>query len=251
MDDENDKIRRNLVVASAIIIGTAWLNLSIPDLLERFFSVKSEPSVNLAAWKVWLATLAVLSYLAWRYRWSDEFTKGWADHQLGTEERFAKLVESEYYRDVAKWAVAGAAGRLRQAERERKPRRRAQRNDVHPRLKYDLETALGSDHEEHQRPIEVRLSRDTKHSPTSGSARVHVFSKWNYSPAQQVVEGKQVDRNSIAEIPLDLKRHRTFQRQAWLYAHYNSKASMALMLPIGLALIAGTIVLYRLACSFL
>ena len=231
--DEDNKIRRNLVVASSIVVATAWLGMPIPDLLERLFSIKGAPLINLPEWKVWLTVIVVLGYLAWRYRWSDEFTNGWDDHQKSAEERFIELYETEYYKEVGKWAVSGAYP-----------------SDLHPDLKRNMESVLGFDRGDRlTRPTNVKLTRFTKPSSDSGSASANIYAEWETPAAAETVGGIGVLGSPRLEIPIDLQRHRVLLSRARWYAHYNSKASMALFWPIGLAAIAAAISVYRLADS--
>lgn len=70
-EDSDAKIRRNLVVASTLILLVAWLELPLASLAEKVLA--APPTVQLRPFKVWLACLAVLLYMALRYR----FTKEW------------------------------------------------------------------------------------------------------------------------------------------------------------------------------
>jgi hypothetical protein len=65
--DEDDKVRRNLVVFSAAIILLLWLEVPLQPLLEKHLHL---PQVS--ALRAWLAALVVLCYLALRYRFSEK-----------------------------------------------------------------------------------------------------------------------------------------------------------------------------------
>jgi hypothetical protein len=65
--DDDDKVRRNLVVASAAVILAWFLELPVQRLAAASKIDQWFPPPR----KVWLASLAVLVYLAWRYRFSD------------------------------------------------------------------------------------------------------------------------------------------------------------------------------------
>jgi hypothetical protein len=68
VEDGDDKIRRNLLVVSATVIVIWWLQLSPGELAERVVGVKGGPGVS--AWRIWAAALALLTYLALRYRFN-------------------------------------------------------------------------------------------------------------------------------------------------------------------------------------
>ena len=107
--DDDDKIRRNLIVTSAVVIGVAWFDVSLPDMLERLFSIKSATGtqpVQVAAWKVWVAAFAMLAYMAWRYRWSDEVEKAIDLFKGSVIARYGVLFQRVYLREVAKDAQA-------------------------------------------------------------------------------------------------------------------------------------------------
>jgi hypothetical protein len=74
-EDEDSKIRRNLMTASSAVI-LLWF-FQVP--LSRYVSsVLKNPDWTAPGWKVWLVVLAVLFYLALRYRFTD-------DHKALTE----------------------------------------------------------------------------------------------------------------------------------------------------------------------
>ncbi|RZL66416.1 MAG: hypothetical protein EOP81_00140 [Variovorax sp.] len=77
MDDEDGKIRRNLVAASAIVLLLAWLDLPLDQLAERLLGTnKNTTPISLEAERVWIAAIALLAYLALRFRFSTEVVKG-------------------------------------------------------------------------------------------------------------------------------------------------------------------------------
>ncbi|MES2973276.1 MAG: hypothetical protein V4757_06690 [Pseudomonadota bacterium] len=72
MDDEDDKIRRNLVVVSATILIAAFLEVPQSALLSTL--VGKEGS-SIPQWKFWAVGCALLAYLGARYRFSHEGQK--------------------------------------------------------------------------------------------------------------------------------------------------------------------------------
>lgn len=99
MDDEDDKVRRNLVMFSMAILLFAWLDVPLAAVAAKLLGDKPEgPQVVLAPWKVWSAVAALLIYLILRYRFSDEASKGFsalrADQQAAYAMRVARHLTS-------------------------------------------------------------------------------------------------------------------------------------------------------------
>jgi hypothetical protein len=68
-EDTDDKIRRNLVVVSAAVVVGAWLELGAGSVLERVLGQTTATTIT--PWRLWAAVLALLAYLALRYRFSE------------------------------------------------------------------------------------------------------------------------------------------------------------------------------------
>lgn len=69
MSDENDKVRRNLVMTSAAI-AIAWLlDISLLKILEKYMEVTS---IAATEWKLWGLGFAIMLYLLLRYNFSPE-----------------------------------------------------------------------------------------------------------------------------------------------------------------------------------
>lgn len=72
MDDDDQKIRRNLVAFSSAVLLLAWLDIPFSALLGKLIDVKvSQPSDS----RLWIAGLVVLTYLGIRYSFSAEGRK--------------------------------------------------------------------------------------------------------------------------------------------------------------------------------
>lgn len=69
--DEDDKVRRNLVVFSAGVLLVAWLNVPVQGMLQDALKVKQEVEPA----RTWLAAAAILVYLILRYRFSPDARK--------------------------------------------------------------------------------------------------------------------------------------------------------------------------------
>lgn len=72
MDDTNDKIRRNLIVFSALTILLLCFSISEKDLLTRLIG---DVKLDIALWKIQFAYISILVYLLIRYRFSEIYTK--------------------------------------------------------------------------------------------------------------------------------------------------------------------------------
>jgi hypothetical protein len=73
LDDDEQKIRRNLVVFSVAIILVAWFDIPITSLASSILRTNgSTPPVHISSLKAWWAALAILSYLAFRFRFTSE-----------------------------------------------------------------------------------------------------------------------------------------------------------------------------------
>jgi hypothetical protein len=68
-DDEDEKIRRNLVAASFLTIVSAWFD--IPFIKLAIKALDSDV-VAIPEWRLWVAGLSVFAYLLYRYRFSKE-----------------------------------------------------------------------------------------------------------------------------------------------------------------------------------
>lgn len=237
MDDEDSKIRRNLVTASAIVIVTAWLDVSVPDILERVFSLKAPavPALEIAAWKVWSAILAVLLYFVWRYRWSDEVEKGMKSHNEAAVLRYQHLIHGTYLENVGRWAVSGTYPA-----------------DVDPLLAKLVDAGLRLYGAVNQpRPQTVVISPIGLQHPSAHTAQVHVYGEWDPPREEETLGGMSVGtRGASIEIPIDKRRVDRYWLAARVFAHLNSKASMALAWPFGLWIVAAGITSYRLVNAF-
>lgn len=69
MADEDDKVRRNLVVVSGVILATAFLELPVSGVIDLFANAP-EPFKAIPQSKFWAIGLTLLAYLLSRYRFS-------------------------------------------------------------------------------------------------------------------------------------------------------------------------------------
>ncbi len=69
MSDDNDKVRRNLVMASAVIVFSYWLDISLAKIIERLSGVSH---VEATEWRLWVIGFSLMIYLMLRYNFSKE-----------------------------------------------------------------------------------------------------------------------------------------------------------------------------------
>ncbi|MNV45118.1 hypothetical protein D3C71_1369030 [compost metagenome] len=226
--DDDDKIRRNLMVTSAIIIGAAWFNVSLPEVLERLFSIKSPggtQSVQVSDWKVWIAALLVLGYLSWRYRWSDEVEKALQLFKEGVQLRYIVLYQTEYLPLVGTWIKSGVIPKNAHAELSPIA---AHFNQV------DATKSLG-------RPDVVSVKSSGAISMDSANVGATVIAFWGGE--------ENVNRSSSIQsnIYIDPKRHEAIVRRSQRFTLFNSKSSMSLLWPVLIGGAAGVIAAFKLA----
>ncbi|AVQ81665.1 hypothetical protein [Variovorax sp. PMC12] len=73
MEDEDSKVRRNLVVASVVVLLAWWLGIPFDKVSDRFLGYA--PAVKTFEWRVWFAAALALVYFALRFRFSEEHKK--------------------------------------------------------------------------------------------------------------------------------------------------------------------------------
>lgn len=224
--DDDDKIRRNLMVISAAIIGVAWFDVSLPDVLDRLLSPKTPARPSEV--KVWLAAAALLGYMSWRYRWSDEVEKAMTLYSESVVERYRSLFGTDYMTKVTQWFKSGSLP-----------------GDAHPQLAaayaqlvpHALARQLGNG------PAEVTFSGPGPASMNHGNHAMTMTATWPTAGARGSGHVTQQQVN----VYIDAKRQNTMIRKAGWFVLANSKASMSLVWPAAVASLATVIVLYKLA----
>ncbi|WP_295985225.1 hypothetical protein [uncultured Variovorax sp.] len=231
--DDDDKIRRNLMLTSAVIISVAWFDVSLPDMLERLFSIRQTAStpgtvVQLSGLKVWLAAAVVLGYMSWRYRWSDEVEKAATLYSDSVVARYKILFGTDYMTKVTQWFKSGSLP-----------------GDAHPQLAvayaqlvpHALSQQMG------RGPAEVAFSGPGPASIDHGNHVMAMTATW---PTPGTPGSGHVIQQPV-NIYIDIKRQDAMIRKAHWFVLANSKASMSLVWPAVVACFAALIVLYKLA----
>jgi len=104
--DEDDKIRRNLVVASVAVVLVWWLDVPLSLILAKFGDT-GRP-LPFVAWRVWAAVLVILLYLILRYRFAPDTTE--AIRMLRENWRHRRNLETQALlrRQLARFTKTGA-----------------------------------------------------------------------------------------------------------------------------------------------
>ncbi len=94
---DDDKPRRNLLIASAAIALGAWLDLPSGTVIGRILGT---PDSQVSNWKVWVAVLVVLAFLTHRYWHTSrgEWRMGYDQIRIRREQLTRKLLEAELKR---------------------------------------------------------------------------------------------------------------------------------------------------------
>jgi hypothetical protein len=98
IDDSDDKIRRNLVVAGAAVILSAVLQIPVDAVLRKLL-VSEQLSID--EWRLWAVGLAILAYLCVRYRFTEEGHRFAEALSLEAEEFQRNMIQSIAIRHAA------------------------------------------------------------------------------------------------------------------------------------------------------
>lgn len=104
MDDEDSKIRRNLVVASTLVVLAWWLRLPLDKLSEKMFGVSSAPGLE---WRVWLAAIVVLLYLLHRFRFAGEAAGAFVQWRNSRSNLRQELIQRHFEKRMATYTKNG------------------------------------------------------------------------------------------------------------------------------------------------
>ena len=102
LDDDDKKVRRNLVLYSTIIIGAWFLGISIQSLAKEF--LPSETSLTeIPVYKITLIQIAVQTYLFLRYRFSEYAKNEFNDFEKEIEGLFQIKTEKYVRRKIRRF----------------------------------------------------------------------------------------------------------------------------------------------------
>jgi hypothetical protein len=104
-EDSDDKIRRNLIVVSTAVLVGAWLELPAASVMKRVLG--DDISATVQPWRLWAAVLAMLFYLALRYRFSLGAPKAWYDARSELQRFRLSAMDAVLVREVKRYTKRG------------------------------------------------------------------------------------------------------------------------------------------------
>lgn len=257
IDDEDGKVRRNLVVFSALVCAVTFLGVQPLELIQDLLKIK-EASKVVSPWKVWLIGLLLLTYLWVRYHYC--VPPGELKGELG-HTRPADLPKAVRTRSEV---ISGTVSRIR-AEQEDQLLRdilfhhvRASQNVKRSGRYKSLDSSIWNaaidslpsniQADRVQRVSQVCRDRDDYFGPSpdgvSGVIRI------NYSVEHKAAFGIGTFQGSCAVgyrktwlLTLEIKI-RAFARTVFL-----SRDGVTVVFPHGLAFASGLCILYQLALT--
>jgi hypothetical protein len=106
IEDDEDKVRRNLVVFSAAIIAVAVFELPIADMARALVNPHEIGDWKLKSTRAWWAALAVLAYLWLRFHFSKDGRESVGKMHEEQRSDLARR-QSLHLESVARAAMAG------------------------------------------------------------------------------------------------------------------------------------------------
>lgn len=105
MDESDDsKIRRNLVVFSALIILLAWLRIPVGEIAAGLLKLdKLSQPIQISQFRLWVACFAVLLYLSLRYRFTKEWKEIGNTYRSNVRDKTRKLIDKRTVKSMARF----------------------------------------------------------------------------------------------------------------------------------------------------
>ena len=105
MDDEDSKVRRNLVVACTVVLLAWWLGIPFDKVSDRFLGFA--PTAKTFEWRVWFAAAVALLYFAWRFRFSDDHKEAVKAYAKDRQDRSVAMLTWWARREIAMFVRVG------------------------------------------------------------------------------------------------------------------------------------------------
>lgn len=93
LDDQDDKIRRNLLVYASLVIAAWWLDISLAQVAKSQLVFLKDVSVSKMLW----LTLFVQTYLLLRYRFSRLSRRAWREYTV----EVGRLIRRKVFTDIS------------------------------------------------------------------------------------------------------------------------------------------------------
>lgn len=232
VDDEDSKVRRNLVALSAAVLLSAWLDFPLISLVARLVGDKPDGTVfSPAPWKVWMALLALWSYCMLRYFFSEEF-----------EKRRAAISTLQAVR-YTWWFRRHMRSLARRIEANRFPDPE-QREELASLVKRAAESVNIGD-----QPSARKLSVSIPEYAPGGVVNagtdhyLRIALEWSRAEHPQLL-GAATEVNYRYSMPRALNLR--YVRVAWLSACLLSRPGLSHIWPVGLAMAAVSVILFKL-----
>lgn len=223
MDDANDKIRRNLLAISVLVIVLWWIDVKELELLKRALG---DVGKDVALWKVRLGALILLIYFLLRYRFSENFTKFYIEKRkdLG---HLTKTYSNKFLDDaLGKYVVKGKS------------------QSVFSNPKDEVKNYLASIREVHKDSIFKITNHTLNPSYTKGDWEGVI--NFGLAASYGSTYGEQTTRQQ--EISFEIKGFNKWMIcvKCWIILLAYSKTSIEYLLPMLLGVMAIGIILYRM-----
>lgn len=227
--DEDDKIRRNMVIFSSGILASAILELPFSSLVQVVLSATYKGPDN---WKVWGLGLVILAYMALRYRFSSE------------GERYI----SEYEKDMAslRWKylnelVQAQATYFTKTGREPK----VFKGGLSDYVRGHETTVMRNNRNLTSIPRPILKTNLLEHMGGNWAYRVGVALAW------QTIEHSSSSTGGIIDMLVEGREKLIVQVRTWLHCTFYSRASIVYLTPIILGLLAALLLCWRLLQIYL
>ena len=213
-EDSDEKIRRNLIVASAAVLIGAWLKLPTLAITKRIFGEDAATAV--APWRLWAALIAVLVYLVLRYKFSNGARHDWETARAEFQEFRLARMTAVLVGEARRYTKTGAESRA-----------------FHGALESYVKSRVGT----HSTRPEITFTKTTHRS--LGKGEVEISLAW---PAEGI--GDSSDRPVGFELS-KLQMITTYLAALLRLLGY-SQSSTSLLVPVAMATTALGISIWRL-----
>lgn len=224
VEDDDDKVRRNLVVMSTAILLVAFLDVPVQSMLSKGVSADWQPSLA----RGWLAAFVVLFYMAMRFRFHPASSNAFGEVHTFHRDLLRRIVSTRWdatTRDSSGWwAIAGVSALNELVAQREQPPHPLFPDDYHrkPVVISDLTGEFDAVEIKNWRTA-IAVTEWTHREQSSWKTRVRVQLPWTAAQA--------ISANLRAGY------------RSWFY----SKEAVTLLAPTGLALSAGAVASYKAA----
>jgi len=217
-EDTDEKIRRNLIVASTAVLLGAWLNLPALAIVKRVLGEDAGSSVQ--PWRLWAAVIALLLYLSLRYRFSDGVRHAWDTNRAEFQSFRIAAMDAMLVSEAKRYTKTGAESSAFYSE---------------------LNSYVASRGGTRKTRPEIALNKITHHTPGKGEAELSL--SWS---------AEHVSDSSDRPIGFELSKQdsRIANARALVRLLAYSRSSTSMLVPSTMAALALGISTWRLLQQF-